>query len=99
MTEKVLEGIRGAANTDQIGDGKIFVLDLGQAVRIEQASPVLKHYKWSKIMKKKILIYGLFCLVGGISTVTVTATASWRSLQQKQLLFLIRCLFLCTGSS
>ena len=34
MTEKVLEGIRGAANTDQIGDGKIFVLDLGQAVRI-----------------------------------------------------------------
>ena len=34
MPEKVLEGIRGAANTDQIGDGKIFVLDLGQAVRI-----------------------------------------------------------------
>ena len=34
MTEKVLESIRDAANTDQIGDGKIFVLDLGQAVRI-----------------------------------------------------------------
>ena len=34
MTEKVVEGIRDAANTDQIGDGKIFVLDLGQAVRI-----------------------------------------------------------------
>ena len=36
MTEKVLEGIRGGANTDQIGDGKIFVLDLGQAVRIRR---------------------------------------------------------------
>jgi len=34
MAEKVVEGIRNAANTDQIGDGKIFVLDLGQAVRI-----------------------------------------------------------------
>ena len=34
MTEKVVDGIRDAANTDQIGDGKIFVLDLGQAVRI-----------------------------------------------------------------
>ena len=34
MTEKVVEVIRDAANTDQIGDGKIFVLDLGQAVRI-----------------------------------------------------------------
>ena len=34
MTDKVVEGIREAANTDQIGDGKIFVLDLGQAVRI-----------------------------------------------------------------
>ena len=34
MTEKAVEGIRDAANTDQIGDGKIFVLDLGQAVRI-----------------------------------------------------------------
>ena len=34
MTDKVVEGIRETANTDQIGDGKIFVLDLGQAVRI-----------------------------------------------------------------
>ena len=30
----VLDALRGAANTGNIGDGKIFVTDLGQAVRI-----------------------------------------------------------------
>jgi nitrogen regulatory protein PII len=30
----VVEAIREAANNDQIGDGKIFVLDLEQAMRI-----------------------------------------------------------------
>ena len=30
----VIEAITGAAGTGNIGDGKIFVLDLGQAVRI-----------------------------------------------------------------
>ena len=34
LTEKVLESISDAANADQSGVGKIFVLDLGQAVRI-----------------------------------------------------------------
>ncbi|MEM7303705.1 MAG: P-II family nitrogen regulator [Pseudomonadota bacterium] len=34
LTEKVVEAITGAARTDQIGDGKIFVYDLKQAVRI-----------------------------------------------------------------
>jgi nitrogen regulatory protein PII len=29
-----IDAIRGAANTGNIGDGKIFVTDLGQAVRI-----------------------------------------------------------------
>ena len=32
--EKVIEAIRGAANTGKIGDGKIFVLPLEQAIRI-----------------------------------------------------------------
>ncbi len=32
--ERVIEAIRDAANTDKIGDGKIFVLDVGQAMRI-----------------------------------------------------------------
>jgi nitrogen regulatory protein P-II 2 len=34
IAESAIEAIRQAANTDKIGDGKIFVLDLGQAVRI-----------------------------------------------------------------
>ncbi len=34
QTEKVIEAISKAANTGKIGDGKIFVLDLGQVVRI-----------------------------------------------------------------
>ena len=34
LTAKVVEAIQAAANTGAIGDGKIFVLDVGQAVRI-----------------------------------------------------------------
>ncbi len=34
MVEKVVETIQSAANTGRIGDGKIFVLELGAAVRI-----------------------------------------------------------------
>ena len=34
VAERAVETIRGAANTEKIGDGKIFVLDLEQAVRI-----------------------------------------------------------------
>jgi len=32
--DKVIEAIRGAANTGKIGDGKIFVMPVEQAVRI-----------------------------------------------------------------
>ena len=32
--EKAINAIRNAANTEHIGDGKIFVLDVAQAVRI-----------------------------------------------------------------
>ncbi len=32
--QQVVDTIRDAANTDKIGDGKIFVLELGEAVRI-----------------------------------------------------------------
>ncbi|MBO6521128.1 MAG: P-II family nitrogen regulator [Rhodospirillales bacterium] len=32
--ERVVEAISGAAQTGKIGDGKIFVMDVGQAVRI-----------------------------------------------------------------
>ena len=32
--EKAMEAIRGAASSNKIGDGKIFVLDLGEAMRI-----------------------------------------------------------------
>jgi nitrogen regulatory protein P-II 2 len=34
LLERTIEAIRRAANTGRIGDGKIFVLDLAQAVRI-----------------------------------------------------------------
>jgi nitrogen regulatory protein P-II 2 len=34
LTERVVEAIRETANSDKIGDGKIFVMDLGEAVRI-----------------------------------------------------------------
>jgi nitrogen regulatory protein P-II 2 len=32
--DRVVEAIRDAANTDKIGDGKIFVLDVVQSMRI-----------------------------------------------------------------
>jgi nitrogen regulatory protein P-II 2 len=34
LAPRVVEGIQAAANTGAIGDGKIFVLDIGEAVRI-----------------------------------------------------------------
>ena len=34
LAEQVVEAIQAAANTGRIGDGKIFVLDMSQAVRI-----------------------------------------------------------------
>jgi len=34
MADKVIDAISKAANTGKIGDGKIFVVDMGQAVRI-----------------------------------------------------------------
>ena len=34
LAESVVEGIQMAANTGRIGDGKIFMMDVGQAVRI-----------------------------------------------------------------
>ncbi|MCW8831185.1 MAG: P-II family nitrogen regulator [Gammaproteobacteria bacterium] len=34
QVEKVIEAIRGAANTGKIGDGKIFVMPIEQAIRI-----------------------------------------------------------------
>ncbi len=34
LAERVVEAIQTSANTGAIGDGKIFVLDVGQAVRI-----------------------------------------------------------------
>lgn len=34
LSERVAEAIRSAANNDQIGDGKIFVADLEQVMRI-----------------------------------------------------------------
>ena len=34
VVEQVIEAIQTAASTGKIGDGKIFVVDLGQAIRI-----------------------------------------------------------------
>jgi nitrogen regulatory protein P-II 2 len=34
LAESVIEAIQKAANTGRIGDGKIFMMDVGQAVRI-----------------------------------------------------------------
>ena len=44
IAEKVVEAIQATANTNKIGDGKIFVLDLEQALRIrtgEQGSAAI----------------------------------------------------------
>ena len=44
IAEKVVEAIQSTANTNKIGDGKIFVLDLEQALRIrtgEQGSAAI----------------------------------------------------------
>ena len=38
MTDQVVEAITGAANTGKIGDGKIFIVNLEQAVRIRRSS-------------------------------------------------------------
>ena len=37
--DKVVDAISAAAKTGQIGDGKIFVYDLGRAVRIRTGAP------------------------------------------------------------
>jgi nitrogen regulatory protein P-II 2 len=34
LVDKVIEAISGAARTGKIGDGKIFVFDLNQVIRI-----------------------------------------------------------------
>jgi nitrogen regulatory protein P-II 2 len=34
MAEAVIDAIRNASHTGNIGDGKIFVMDLGEAIRI-----------------------------------------------------------------
>jgi nitrogen regulatory protein P-II 2 len=34
LSPRVVEAIQAAANTGAIGDGKIFVLEIGEAVRI-----------------------------------------------------------------
>ncbi len=34
IVDKVIETIRDTANTENIGDGKIFVLEVGEAIRI-----------------------------------------------------------------
>ena len=34
MTDRVVDAIRSSANSQSIGDGKIFIYDLGEAVRI-----------------------------------------------------------------
>ena len=34
MLERALEAIKGAAHTGRIGDGKIFVSDVAEAIRI-----------------------------------------------------------------
>ena len=34
QVDRVIETISGSARTGKIGDGKVFVLDLGQAMRV-----------------------------------------------------------------
>ena len=41
LAEQVVEAIQKAANTGRIGDGKVFVLDVSQAVRIRTGEPVM----------------------------------------------------------
>ncbi|GIR55974.1 MAG: hypothetical protein CM15mP62_34450 [Rhodospirillaceae bacterium] len=50
------------------------LLILGQAVRSNRRGSGAERFNGVK--HKKIWIYGLFCLVAGISTVTITASAS-----------------------
>ena len=39
MVEKAIEAIRRAAQTGRIGDGKIFVSNIEEAIRIRRGSP------------------------------------------------------------
>ena len=48
MVDKAIEAIAGAAKTGQIGDGKIFVLPIEQAVRIRRRCHVTRGIRKSR---------------------------------------------------
>ncbi len=71
MLDRVIEAIEKAANTGKIGDGKIFVFDLEQVVRIRTARPVRTRSKGNP-MKQFLALIAVF---GAISVSSVVLAA------------------------
>src|SRR3546814_1811759 len=57
LADRAVEAIQQSANTGAIGDGKIFVLDVGQAVRIRRSE---EHT--SELQSLMRISYAVFCL-------------------------------------
>jgi len=57
MLDQVIEAIEKSANTGKIGDGKIFVFDLEQVVRIRTGETGAKHSKGEPRMKRLLQSY------------------------------------------
>ena len=53
QVDAVLEAIQKAAKTGKIGDGKIFVLDVANAVRIRRAKPAKRPSKTRREQRKQ----------------------------------------------
>ena len=51
--DSVIKAIQESANTNKIGDGKIFVTSVEQAVELELVKQEIQRYKYSLIRRKK----------------------------------------------
>ena len=49
LAEKAVDAILRTAKTGQVGDGKIFISDISDAIRIRTDESVLQHYNIHKI--------------------------------------------------
>ena len=45
FVEKTIKAITGAANTNLVGDGKIFILPVEEAIRIRTGATIVENYK------------------------------------------------------
>ena len=77
--DRVIEAITKAANTGKIGDGKIFVYDLLQAVRIrtgesdDEAFPLAARTEGNRLVRMK----GDKALIGTFAKAKITDSNTW----------------------